>query len=159
MLSSDELQGYLDNTDTTFIKAMMPQVMSAYAMNFENSRFSHPENVPFNFGGFNGYSPCRSLDIIDINRSPGSKCEVRGYGRLSPPDLLFSTDDSIRMGLPSGPFPSVIIRIKPSFEHCQYVVGKSRQINTFCSQFAVNFSGTRNELKTFELIESQGGSI
>jgi len=57
VLSSDELQGYLDDNDTASFKTLVQQAMSAYAMNFGGGGSSNEEDSLFNFGGFNGYSP------------------------------------------------------------------------------------------------------
>jgi Ca2+-binding EF-hand superfamily protein len=61
VLSSDELQGYLDNSDTTSLNTLMQHALSAYMMNFDNRASStNLEDVLTNYGGLNGYS---SVDL------------------------------------------------------------------------------------------------
>lgn len=57
VLSSDELQAYLDEEDNSSLNAMMKQALSAYAMNYGESGISTLEEALMNFGGENGYSP------------------------------------------------------------------------------------------------------
>lgn len=57
LLSSDELQGYLDTSDTASLNALMQQALSAYTMNFGSSGSSSLEDALLDFGGLSGYSP------------------------------------------------------------------------------------------------------
>lgn len=57
VLSSDELQGYLDTSDTASLNALMQQALSAYTMNFGSSGSSSLEDALLDFGGLSGYSP------------------------------------------------------------------------------------------------------
>jgi Ca2+-binding EF-hand superfamily protein len=56
MLNSDELQGFLDNGDTSSITKLIEQAISAYMTNFGNNQSSNMESAFLNFGGLNGYS-------------------------------------------------------------------------------------------------------
>ena len=60
VLSSDELQGYLDSSDTASLNALLQQALSAYTMNFGSSGSSSLEDALLDFGGLNGYS---SVDL------------------------------------------------------------------------------------------------
>jgi Ca2+-binding EF-hand superfamily protein len=57
VLSSDELQAYLDDTGGASFNTLVQEALSAYATNFGNSRFSNLENAFLNPGGSVNYSP------------------------------------------------------------------------------------------------------
>ena len=57
MLSSEELQGYLDNNNTASFQTLVRQALSAYTMGFGSGGFSNLDDTLFSLGGYNDYSP------------------------------------------------------------------------------------------------------
>jgi Ca2+-binding EF-hand superfamily protein len=57
VLSSDELQAYLDDTGAASLNTLVQEALSAYAMNSGNNRFSSLEDAFLNSDGSFGYSP------------------------------------------------------------------------------------------------------
>jgi len=57
VLSGDELQAYLDDTEASAPRAMMREAISSYEMNFENNRQFDFQDVFMNSGATDTYSP------------------------------------------------------------------------------------------------------